>query len=68
MSEDGAAGGGNGSGGGNKRRRCMLSEEDIIVMTGMTGAVKEVAAAIRETKVENSHPELYGCLFSPAGQ
>ncbi|PUZ55509.1 hypothetical protein GQ55_5G218000 [Panicum hallii var. hallii] len=64
--EDGAAGGGNGSGGGNKRRRCMLSEEDIIVMTGMTGAVKEVAAALRETKVENSHPELYGAvMFMP---
>ena len=65
--EDGAEGGGaSGSGAGNKRRKCMLSEEDIIVMTGMTGAVKEVAAAIRETKVEDCHPELYGAvMFMP---
>ena len=65
--EDGAEGGGaSGSGAGNKSRKCMLSEEDIIVMTGMTGAVKEVAAAIRETKVEDCHPELYGAvMFMP---
>ncbi|PUZ75523.1 hypothetical protein GQ55_1G179600 [Panicum hallii var. hallii] len=64
--EDGAAAAGSGFGGGNKRGRCMLSEEDIIVMTGMTGAVKEVAAAIGETKVEDSHPKLYDVvMFMP---
>ncbi|RLM79584.1 uncharacterized protein C2845_PM12G14940 [Panicum miliaceum] len=64
--EDGAVAAGSGSGGGNKRGRCMLSEVDIIVMTGMTGAVKEVAAAIGEIKVEDSHPELYGVvMFMP---
>lgn len=60
------AGDGAGSGSpsevGNKRR-CMLSEGNIIVLTGMTDAVNNVASAIRETKVENSHPELYGAVM-----
>lgn len=43
----------------------MLSE-DIASMTGMTNAVNNVADAIRSTKVEDSHPELYGVvMFMP---
>ena len=44
----------------------MLSEGDIIVLTGMIDAVNNVPSAIRETKVEDSHPELYGAVvFMP---
>jgi hypothetical protein len=32
-------------------------------MSNMTDAVKDVAAAIRETKVEVIHPELYGAVI-----
>jgi hypothetical protein len=62
------AGGGSGSPSeaGNKRKRCMLSEGDIIVLTSMIDAVNNVPSAIRETKVEDSHPELYGAVvFMP---
>ncbi|CAN6238387.1 unnamed protein product [Urochloa humidicola] len=55
-----------GSGAGSKRKRTMLSEEDVVVMTGMTDAVNNVAAAIRETKVEDVHPKLYeAVMFMP---
>ncbi|CAO2192808.1 unnamed protein product [Urochloa humidicola] len=51
---------------GNKRKRTMLSEEDVVVMTGMTDAVHDVAAAIRDTKVEDVHPKLYeAVMFMP---
>lgn len=44
----------------------MISDEDMHVMTGMTAAVNNVAEAIRETKVEDSHPDLYGAvMFMP---
>jgi len=50
----------------NKRKRCMLSEGDIVVLTGMTDAANNVASAIRETKVEDSHPALYDAvMFMP---
>lgn len=55
-----------GSGPSNKRRRCVLSEEDTVVLSNMSNmidAVKDVAAAIRETKVEVIHPELYGAVM-----
>src|SRR5688572_12614389 len=41
----------------NKRKRSMLSEGDILVMTGMTGTVNNVANAIIQTKVEDVHPD-----------
>ena len=50
------------SGPSNKRKRCVLTEEDHVVFTGMTEAVKDVAAAIRETKVEVVNPDLYGAV------
>ncbi|RLM73178.1 uncharacterized protein C2845_PM15G01170 [Panicum miliaceum] len=52
---------------GNKRKRCMLSEGDIIVLTGMSDAVNNVASAIRETKIEDSHPELYSAIMFMPG-
>jgi hypothetical protein len=52
---------------GNKRKRSMLAEEDVVLFTGMTEAVKDVADAIRSTKVEDSHPELYGAVMFVPG-
>ncbi|KAK3160827.1 hypothetical protein QOZ80_1BG0065350 [Eleusine coracana subsp. coracana] len=56
-----------GSGAGNKRKRCMITDDDIHVMSGMTVIVNNVAKAIRETMVEDSHPDLYGAvMFMPS--
>ncbi|KAG2553811.1 hypothetical protein PVAP13_9KG623600 [Panicum virgatum] len=55
------------SGPSNKRKRCVLTEEDHVVFTGMTEAVKDVAAAIRETKVEVVNPDLYGAVMYMPG-
>ena len=52
---------------GNKRKRSMLAEEDVVLFTGMAEAVKDVADAIRSTKVEDSHPELYGAVMFVPG-
>ena len=44
----------------------MLSEDDVSVMFSMTDAVNNVADAIRETKVVEVHPDLYGAvMFMP---
>ncbi|KAK3123750.1 hypothetical protein QOZ80_8AG0635440 [Eleusine coracana subsp. coracana] len=57
--------GGSGSGMGSKRKRC-INDEDLNVMSGMTAAIREVVDAIREIKVEPSHPDLYGAvMFMP---
>ncbi|XP_034569771.2 uncharacterized protein [Setaria viridis] len=48
---------------GSKRKRSMLSDDDVLVFIGMTDAVNNVADAIRSTKVEDSHPDLYGALM-----
>ncbi|KAK3164553.1 hypothetical protein QOZ80_1AG0020970 [Eleusine coracana subsp. coracana] len=61
------AAGGSGSGGGRKRKRCMLNDEDYNVMSGMAAAVRDVVDAIRETKVEPSHPDLYGAVMFMLG-
>ncbi|CAO2170864.1 unnamed protein product [Urochloa humidicola] len=50
-----------------KRKRSLLSEEDHAVFSCMTEAVKDVAAAIRETKVEMLNPELYGVVMYTTG-
>jgi hypothetical protein len=55
------------AGPGNKRKRSVLSEEDNLVLSNMTDAVKDVAAAIRETKVEVIHPDLYGAVMYMPG-
>jgi hypothetical protein len=50
----------------NKRKRAMLANEDNIVLTNITNAVNNVAEAIRETKTEDVHPDLYGAvMFMP---
>ncbi|KAK3138336.1 hypothetical protein QOZ80_5AG0367490 [Eleusine coracana subsp. coracana] len=55
-----------GSGAGNKRKRGMITDDDIQVMSDMTDAVNNMAQATRETKVEDSHPDLYGVvMFMP---
>uniref|UniRef100_A0A0E0L127 Uncharacterized protein n=1 Tax=Oryza punctata TaxID=4537 RepID=A0A0E0L127_ORYPU len=51
----------------HKRKRAMLTEEDHVVFTGMTEAVKDVAAAIRATKVEVLNPDLYGAVMCMPG-
>ncbi|CAN6321965.1 unnamed protein product [Urochloa humidicola] len=56
-----------GSGHGNKNKRVVLTEEDTMVLSNMTDAVKDVAAAIHETKVEVIHPELYGAVMYMPG-
>ncbi|KAK3136522.1 hypothetical protein QOZ80_5BG0437720 [Eleusine coracana subsp. coracana] len=57
--------GGSGSRAGSKRKRC-INDEDLNVMSSMTAAVRDVADAICETKVEPSHPDLYGAvMFMP---
>ena len=52
---------------GSKRKRSLLSEEDMILFTGMADAVNNVADAIRSTKVEDSHPDLYGAVMFVPG-
>jgi hypothetical protein len=52
---------------GRKRKRSMLTEDDVLVFTGMTDAVNNVADAIRSTKVEDSHPDLYSALMFMPG-
>lgn len=62
--------GGSGSGGSNKRKRAVLNEEDSALLVQMTDAVKDVAAAIRETKPEKPeimHPDLYGAVMYMPG-
>jgi hypothetical protein len=50
-----------------KRKRSVFSEEDHMVMAGLTEAVKDVASAIRETKVEVLNPDLYGAVIYMVG-
>ncbi|KAK3134940.1 hypothetical protein QOZ80_5BG0412670 [Eleusine coracana subsp. coracana] len=48
---------------GNKRKRSCFEESKVMVLTKMTQAVNNVAEAIRETKIEDVHPELYGSVM-----
>ena len=62
-----AAGGGEGSGSGKRRR---LNDEDIIVMQGLTGAVQNLAEAIKApVVVQNNepHPDLYMLVMGIPG-
>jgi hypothetical protein len=56
-----------GDGPSRKRKRSILSEEDHAVLSSMTEVVKDVAAAIRETKVEVLNPDLYGAVMYMEG-
>lgn len=40
---------------------------DVIVLSGMTSAVNNVADAIRDTRVVEVHPELYGAVMCMGG-
>jgi hypothetical protein len=55
------------SGVGNKRKRGVLTDEDTLMLSKMTDAVKDVAAAIRETKVEVINPDLYVAVMYMPG-
>jgi hypothetical protein len=44
---------------GSKRKRSMLTEEDTLMLSSVTVAVNNVAEAIRSTKVDEVHPDLY---------
>lgn len=54
---------------GNKRKRSALTDVQTVLLTNMghmTEAVNNVATAIRETKAEEVHPELYAAvMFMP---
>jgi hypothetical protein len=52
---------------GGKRKRLVLSEEDVILFTRMTEAINNVADAIRETKVDDSHLDLYDAVMFMLG-
>ncbi|KAJ1299124.1 hypothetical protein BS78_01G507600 [Paspalum vaginatum] len=52
---------------GSKRKRYILSEQDTMVLTNVTDAVNNVADAIRATKVDEVHPELYGAVMYMPG-
>lgn len=65
--DPGANAGRSGSGVGKKRKRTMLTEEDTTVLSGMTAAINNVAEAIRETMVEDVHPDLYAAVMFVSG-
>ncbi|KAJ1274811.1 hypothetical protein BS78_05G089100 [Paspalum vaginatum] len=52
---------------GSKRKRSILSEEDTMMLTNVTDAVNNVADAIRATKVDEVHPDLYGAVMYMPG-
>ncbi|KAJ1262834.1 hypothetical protein BS78_09G140200 [Paspalum vaginatum] len=48
---------------GSKWKKSILCEEDTMVLTSVTDAVNNVADAIRATKDDEVHPELYGAVM-----
>ena len=52
-----------GSGPSNKRKRYVLTKKDHVVMADVTEAVRDVASAIHETKVEVLNPDLFGAVM-----
>nr|XP_034571012.1 uncharacterized protein LOC117835801 [Setaria viridis] len=51
----------------NKRKRSVLTEENHVVMTSMIEAVRDVASAIREIKVEVLNLDLYSAVMYMPG-
>jgi hypothetical protein len=44
----------------------MLTDEDTLVLSSVTDVVNNVAEAIRSTKVDDVHPDLYSAvMFMP---
>ncbi|CAM0944119.1 unnamed protein product [Alopecurus aequalis] len=52
---------------GGKRKRGALGDDEIQAFSSMTEAVKEVAAAIRDNKPTDPHPDLYAALMDALG-
>ncbi|KAK3162073.1 hypothetical protein QOZ80_1BG0084990 [Eleusine coracana subsp. coracana] len=52
---------------GADRKRVAFTDDDTVALNNMTDAVKDVAAAIRETKVELLNPDLYGAVMYQPG-
>ncbi|KAK3143453.1 hypothetical protein QOZ80_4AG0300520 [Eleusine coracana subsp. coracana] len=52
---------------GNKMKRSCLEESEVMVLTKMTQTVNNVAEAIRETKTEDVHPDLYSSVMYMPG-
>ncbi|KAK3147809.1 hypothetical protein QOZ80_3BG0287030 [Eleusine coracana subsp. coracana] len=46
-----------------KRRRTIMTDEDSIALSSITDVVKDVTAAICETKVHVFNPDLYGAVM-----
>ncbi|XP_062208724.1 uncharacterized protein LOC133910230 [Phragmites australis] len=52
---------------GSKRKRAMITEEEVVVFTGMTEAVKEMAGAIKATIHTEAHPDVYNAVITLPG-
>ncbi|CAM0949069.1 unnamed protein product [Alopecurus aequalis] len=52
---------------GGKQKRGVLGDDEIQAFSSMTEAVKEVAAAIRENKPTDLHPDLYAAVMDDVG-
>lgn len=50
---------------GKRKRASLMSEEEVLVMTNMSEAVREVANAIKSTT--EAHPELYDAVMELPG-
>ncbi|TVU47771.1 hypothetical protein EJB05_07380, partial [Eragrostis curvula] len=52
---------------GAKRKRTAMSEEEALLVTNMTGAINNVAAALRETGPAYVDDDLYDAVMGAAG-
>ncbi|VAI73862.1 unnamed protein product [Triticum turgidum subsp. durum] len=50
---------------GKRKRASLMSEEEVLVMSNMSDAVREVAVAIKSTG--EAHPELYDVIMELPG-
>ncbi|KAK3118761.1 hypothetical protein QOZ80_9BG0706670 [Eleusine coracana subsp. coracana] len=55
------------AGADRKRKRAAFTDDDTVALNNMTDAVKDVATAIRETKVELLNPDLNGAVMYQPG-
>ncbi|KAE8814343.1 Kelch-like protein 5 [Hordeum vulgare] len=46
-----------------KWKRASFTDEELNVLSNMTEAVKEVATAMKESKIMDVHPQLYGAVM-----
>ncbi|TVU47287.1 hypothetical protein EJB05_06882, partial [Eragrostis curvula] len=52
---------------GTKRKRVTLSDDEVLIMTNMTDAVNNVAAALRESAPSHVDPALYDVVMMTPG-